>query len=228
MKEPQLIRMKWRDALFAHWEKDPGEVARSLPDSMDVDTFRGKAYVGVVSFSMHDIRPFFLPGRTGLNFPELNLRTYVRVDGVPGIYFYNLDASSPLGVWIARRNFSIPYYQARFSIRRHQSWTYWNHHRRSGNVRFRAKYRATGEQLPAAAGSLENWLAERYRFYTAKDGQIWYGDVVHEPWELYRGEYEEEENGLLTAGGFRQSDGRPDHVMVSPGVSVGAARLRKK
>lgn len=95
-------------------------------------------------------------------------------------------------------------------------------------MRFRARYRATGEQLPAAAGSLENWLAERYRFYTAKDGQIWYGDVVHEPWELYHGEYEEEENGLLTAGGFEHSDGRPAHVMVSPGVNVGAARLRKK
>nr|WP_269845156.1 DUF2071 domain-containing protein [Marinococcus halophilus] len=220
--------MKWRNALFAHWEKTPGEVARSLPEHMEVDTFQGRAYVGVVSFSMHDIRPSFFPKQTGLHFPELNLRTYVCVDGEPGIYFYNLDASSPLGVWIARRNFAIPYYQARFSIRHYQSWTYWNHHRRSGNVRFRAKYRTTGEQLPAAEGSLENWLAERYRFYTAKDRQIWYGDVVHKPWKLYRGEYAEEENGLLAAGGFNHSDGRPVHVMVSPGVDVGAVRLRKK
>lgn len=36
-------------------------------------------------------------------FPEINVRTYVTVDGKPGIFVFSLDADSALAVATARR-----------------------------------------------------------------------------------------------------------------------------
>ena len=51
-----------------------------------MDTFGGRAYLGIVPFFMRNIRPRFLPTVPGIsNFMELNLRTYVYDrSGVPG------------------------------------------------------------------------------------------------------------------------------------------------
>ena len=95
-----LLSMTWRDLLFAHWPVAAETVARRLPAGLSVDTHDGDAYLGVVPFVMADIGPRGLP--LGLSFGELNLRTYVTVDGDPGVYFFNLDADDRVGVRIAR------------------------------------------------------------------------------------------------------------------------------
>ncbi len=45
-------------------------------------------------------------------FPELNVRTYVRVAGKPGVFFFSLDAGNPLAVGAAQTLFNLPYYSA--------------------------------------------------------------------------------------------------------------------
>ena len=45
-------------------------------------------------------------------FPELNVRTYVSVDGKPGVYFFSLDAASALAVASARTFFKLNYFNA--------------------------------------------------------------------------------------------------------------------
>jgi uncharacterized protein YqjF (DUF2071 family) len=117
LSEPAIVEMRWEDLLFAHWEVDPGIVARTLPDGLRLDTFDDRAYLGVFPFVMPKISPRFSP--VGLSFPELNLRTYVvGADGTPGIYFYNLDATSRLGVRLGRSAFRLPYYRAEMSVDR--------------------------------------------------------------------------------------------------------------
>jgi len=71
--------MRWLDLLFAHWPV-PIEALRPLiPDSLELDTFGGEAWLGIVPFRMADVAPRFLPSPPGPGaFPELNVRTYVR------------------------------------------------------------------------------------------------------------------------------------------------------
>ena len=109
-----VMFQQWRDLLFLHWEFSVAEIQRTLPEGLFVDTFEGKAYLGVVPFFMQNIRPRFLPAVPGLsNFMEMNLRTYVHDRaGVPGVWFYSLDANQPLAVAIARRLFHLPYEHA--------------------------------------------------------------------------------------------------------------------
>jgi len=106
---------QWRDLLFLHWEYPAAAIQETLPEGLFVDTFGGTAYLGIVPFFMRNSRPRFLPAVPGLsNFMELNLRTYVYDrSGIPGVWFYSLDANQPLAVEIARRIFHLPYRHAK-------------------------------------------------------------------------------------------------------------------
>ncbi len=79
------MRMTWSELLFAHWSLEPSAVARWLPRGLELDVRDGRAWVGVVPFLMSDVAPRCLPAVPKLSrFLELNLRTYVTVDGKLG------------------------------------------------------------------------------------------------------------------------------------------------
>jgi uncharacterized protein YqjF (DUF2071 family) len=110
---------RWHRLLFTHWEV-PETVLRPLvPSRLTLDMFDGRCYVGVVAFTMQNVRPTLwapsIPSAT--EFGEINLRTYVHVDGTePGVFFFSLDAGSRLVVWTARKFWGLPYHHADISI----------------------------------------------------------------------------------------------------------------
>lgn len=223
-----VIDMDWRHVLVASWPVAPATIDDRLPAGLEPDTFQGDAYLSVVPFVMGAVRPRHVPRFLGSTFAELNLRTYVVQDdgGRPGIYFYNLDASDPVGVALARRFFHLPYYRASADVRRRDDDTFeYRSERIHGGeppLSFEATYRATGPAAPADPDSLDEFLFERYRFYTATgDGTLRYGDVEHDPWAVAPADVEFTTNDLFRANDVEPPDGRP-HVRFSPGVSVRA------
>ncbi|WP_255195915.1 YqjF family protein [Halorarius litoreus] len=237
LDELGLVSMTWRDVLFAHWPVAPDVVAETLPEGLSVDTFDGRAYLGVVGFVMDRIRPRGSP--IGRSFGELNLRTYVRDDAdTPGIYFYNLDASDRLGVWLARKLFRLPYYPAEMRVERRGRSVEFTADRVAADappVAFDATYEPDGAQFEAEPETLPFFLTERYRFYTESrprgghepgDGRLYYGDIGHEPWPLYEATADIRENGLFAANGFEQPDGEP-LCHYSPKLDVLAGRVHR-
>ncbi|MEM6472319.1 MAG: DUF2071 domain-containing protein, partial [Planctomycetota bacterium] len=98
-QQPWVMRMTWSELLFAHWRVDPDKLARQLPAGVTLDTREGYAWVGVVPFLMTDVAPRFSPALPGLSrFLELNVRTYVSVNGKPGVWFFSLDAENKIAV----------------------------------------------------------------------------------------------------------------------------------
>ncbi len=56
-----------------------------------------------------------LPGIS--NFLQLNIRTYVRgPDGLPGVWFFTIDASSRLAALGVRRLYHVPAFHARMAL----------------------------------------------------------------------------------------------------------------
>lgn len=100
------------DLLFLHWEVSEQELRRLVPAPLSIDRFEGRAYVGLVPFTMHDVRMGPLPMG---DFFETNLRTYVHAQGVPGVWFLSLDAQSALAVWGGRAFYRLPYFRATMS-----------------------------------------------------------------------------------------------------------------
>ena len=221
-----VMFQQWRDLLFLHWEYSVAEIQRTLPEGLFVDTFAGKAYLGIVPFFMQNIRPRFLPAVPGLsNFMEMNLRTYVHDRmGVPGVWFYSLDANQRLAVALARRFFHPPYEHATMKSSRSPQGLIRYESRRHGDDANDAgcvfEY-APGAELPAASpASLEFFLVERYRLFAATGGCLWRGAVHHQPYPLRRAEVTAWDEHLLTLNGFTPTSRRPDHIIMSPGVDV--------
>ncbi|WP_290812452.1 YqjF family protein [Halovivax sp.] len=225
--------MRWLDLLFAHWRVEPETVDRRLPDGVTVDTYETDAYLGVVPFVMDDIRLTGVP--IGLSFGELNLRTYVTVDGRPGVYFFNLDADDFLGVAIARSLFRLPYYRATMEIETRGSGTdrtVWFRSRRRTSgapaARFDGRYGPDGSFRTPDPDSLEAFLTQRYRFYTADARErLYYGDIDHEPWRLAPAWAEIEANGLFRANDFDEPEGEP-LLSFGRSIDVRASRIRRQ
>src|SRR5215469_5033537 len=112
-----IMRQSWRELLFAHWPVKVQTLRPLVPAALTLDTFEGEAWVGVVPFRMSEVCPRGVPALPWFSeSPELNVRTYVTVQGVPGVYFFSLDAANPLFVAVARMRFSLPYFNARMSV----------------------------------------------------------------------------------------------------------------
>lgn len=189
------LTMVWEELLFAHWPVRPKMLADLIPAGLDLETFDGDAWLGVVPFRMADVRPRFLPPfPTTANFPELNVRTYVRHGERPGVWFFSLDAASRLSVRGARFAFHLPYFDARMTCARDgEAVRYASErtHRGALPAEFRARYAPTGPLEFTRPGTLEHWLTERYCLYAAdRRGRLFRADVHHAPWPLQRAEAE--------------------------------------
>lgn len=221
-----VMYQQWRDLLFLHWEYSAKEIQATLPEGLAVDTFEGRAYLGVVPFLMRNIRPRFLPAVPGIsNFLELNLRTYVRDrSGVPGVWFYSLDANQRLAVEIARRLFHLPYQHAKMKSTRTAEGMICFESVRTGapadGRRCVFNYAPGAALPPQSGGSLEFFLVERYLLYSNAPDGLRRGAVHHEPYPLCHAELTEWDENLLPMNGFSPT-GRPaDHVVMSRGVDV--------
>jgi uncharacterized protein YqjF (DUF2071 family) len=193
--------MRWCDLLFAHWSVDAAVLRRLIPAGLELDLFDGRGYVGAVPFRMEGVRPRFVPALPGLHaFPELNLRTYVKAGGKPGVWFFSLDAGQKLAVRVARRFFHLPYFDAKFEIGNvggDIDYSAVRCHRGAPGAVFAAKYHAVGTVYRAAAGTLESWLTDRYCLYAADGaGQVYRGEINHEPWPLQHAMAEVKTNTL--------------------------------
>ncbi len=117
-EEKAVMYQSWRKLLFLHWEID-AEVLRPLvPESLELDLFEGKAFIGLVPFTMFGVRPTWSrPYKWLSDFHETNVRTYVvGPGGSPGVWFFSLEAARLIAVLIARLTFHLPYYYAKMSI----------------------------------------------------------------------------------------------------------------
>lgn len=185
---PWVMRQVWHDVLFMHWSVPVADLRRVVPPELPLDEHDGSAWIGIVPFRMSGVRPRLAPPLPALSaFPELNVRTYVTIDGKPGVYFFSLDAANPLAVAAARR-IGLLYQYARMSCEWRDGWVEYESERLGRAVtpvRLSARYRPAGEVFIAAPGSLEDFLTSRYCLYTVgRDRAVSRLEIDHAPWPL--------------------------------------------
>ena len=207
------MKQVWHDLLFMHWPVAIEQLRPLIPTELEIESCEGSAWVGVVPFRMSGIRAHWMPPIPSTSaFPELNVRTYVRAGGKPGVWFFSLDAANSLAVVGARRFYHLPYFRARMKAKSgsHGEIQYDSHriHRRAPSADFRGRYRPLGEPFQAKQGSLEYFLVERYCLYAAAGGRIFRGEIDHPPWPLQLAEAEVEVNTMATASGIVLPDSK--------------------
>jgi uncharacterized protein len=214
-----VMYQSWRQLLFLHWEVPADSLRRLLPPALELDRFEGRAFVGLVPFTMKRVRPAGLPSVRGLShFHETNVRTYVHFRGrEPGVWFFSLDAANAIGAALGRLWFALPYFFARMSLDSEGSGvglrlSYASDRLypdpRPAMTRIEAEVRSPVE--PAKLGTLEYFLAERYLLYsTSKDGALFKGRVHHSSYPLQVAEVRSLEESALHAAGIERPDASP-------------------
>ena len=227
------MRQQWAHLLFLHWAWDAAAVQDTLPAGLTVDTFEGRAWIGLVPFFMRRVRPAGFPTVPGVsNFLELNVRTYVHdAAGRPGVWFYSLDCNQWLAVKVARGLFHLPYKHAVMSADISVA---------TGEVDYAAGrcgqaeesrflYRATGPGRAAEPGSLEFFLVERYTLFAhaARRQRLYAGRVAHEPYRVAGAEVPVWDDGMMRLAGFDAAGRPPDHRCTAAAVDVEVFPLRR-
>ncbi|PHX79064.1 MAG: hypothetical protein CK541_07070 [Opitutia bacterium] len=219
-----VMRQRWDDLFFLHWEYAAEAIQARLPAGLTVDTFEGKAHLGVVGFRMNAVRPIGLPALPWLSyFNELNVRTYVRdATGEPGVWFFSLDCDRAPAVVIARAGFGLPYEHAAMDFGPGLAQSC----RRSGETDT-AQYAWAPTSTPQVAipGTLEFHLAERYSFFSERGGRLVRGQVYHTPYELSQASTSKWSDLPLRWDGFAVGGRAPDLAHCCQGVAIEAFSL---
>jgi uncharacterized protein len=208
-----IMHQSWGKLLFMHWRIDEQLLRPLIPAELTIDTFDGSAWIGVVPFTMWDIRAFppYVPAVPWLNaFHELNVRTYVYKDGEPGVWFFSLDANNAAAVLGARKLYFLPYYNAKIELSQTNAEIDYESVRSEEPA---AEFRATwsiGEALPKTEpGSIDFFLTERYCLYSERKGRIYQSRIHHQPWPLRRAKVSSYESTMIEVLGLKTPEGEP-------------------
>lgn len=227
----------WGKLLFMHWPIDPEILRPLIPSQLSIDTFAGQAWIGVVPFTMWGIRASFLPPIPGTSaFHELNVRTYVHYDGVPGVWFFSLDAANSPAVWAARTFYGLPYFNATMNLNQKANSIDYSSVRSDGRTysqffaadaaSFRADFDSSqflnlpqarleaswkiGEPLPPSRpGEIEFFLTERYCLYSYQRGRLYRSRIFHDPWSLRAASVDSCQSTMIESLGIAQPEGEP-------------------
>lgn len=218
------LSMRWHDLLFIHWPVPADTVRPLLPPELTLDTYDGRAWIGLIPFRMSGVRPRFLPALPGVGaFEELNLRTYAVAGDRPGVWFFSLDVASRLAVEVARVTYHLPYFRASMRCETEAGWLHYRSRRcdrRGGPAALDARYRPCGPVFQAKSGSLESFLVDRYCLYAAdRSGGLWRGEIHHAAWPLQPAELELVTSTMTHAAGL-DLDGTPASLLFAACLEV--------
>ncbi|MDH4379225.1 MAG: DUF2071 domain-containing protein [Vampirovibrionales bacterium] len=211
-KGPWFSRQRWENLLFYNVPVDPAALALCLPKGMQPDTFKGQAWISIVPFQLCMTLRGLPKNIWPIRFNELNVRVYVTVNGIPGVYFYSLDADDAFSVAMARGIFRLNYFNASMQVNLASNnilFTSKRTHSGVAHSEFRAIYNPSGPVFTPTAGTLEDWLTSRWCFFCpASNGSFIWGDIHHEPWPLQAADVNILHNTLLMDHGLPPAIGQ--------------------
>jgi uncharacterized protein len=210
----------WEKLTFVHFAYEPEAIAHLVPDPLTLDTFDGRAWVGITPFRLHASVVPTAPGpRTSL--VEVNVRTYVRdAAGRDGLWFLSLELDQVAVATAIRTALALPYRWA-------DTWLEGEGTSIRYGVRRRPPHRGGELSLTVEIGEpledpqdFETFLVGRWRAFTQRAGSTLTVPVEHEPWRLVQAELTD-----WSADGYLENLGLPaprsePHVLFSPGVEA--------
>ena len=176
---PWKYYQEWHGVLMLHYRVEQSYLEKLLPQGLYPDTFDGSAWVSLLAFSVKKLRPKFMPPLPYISsFNEINLRTYVIRDGVPGIYMLIIEADKLPDVIIPRWFLGIPYVKTTMQRRSGHFMSKngtWNR-----NLEVEFKYTAPAGSKPL----LDTWLTDRHALYVKRNKRLYRFDIHHKEWKL--------------------------------------------
>ncbi len=218
-----VMMHRWDQLTFLHWRYPAEVVQRLLPSGLQVETFGGSAWVGLVPFVMQLRPPRVAPVPWLSHFCETNVRTYaIAPDGSTGVWFLSLDAARLPAVLGARVGYRLPYFWSsmsvdvdgdRFDYRCRRRWP--GPTPATSHVEIEVRDRFEPDELC----ELDHWLTARWTLFAKFPRGLWLARAQHPPWTLHRADVLRLDDTLVRAAGLPAPHGQP-LVHHSPGTEV--------
>ena len=212
-KRPWQFYQEWNRAIFLHWQVEEAVLRPFVPDVFEIDKIDGQAWISVVAFDMDRVRPRYLPAFAPVsNFLELNVRTYIRHQARPTVYFLSLEANNSISCWLARSLSELPY---QYALMERDDFSFTSKNERTDH-QFFCEYELKDERH--VKSDLDRWLTERYGLFHDGKKSVLSFDIHHIEWPmqgliLKKLQIDYKKYAPLIAGA-------PDQVNYSPGVQV--------
>ncbi|MGE0709577.1 MAG: YqjF family protein [Planctomycetota bacterium] len=183
-----FLSAEWRRLCLLTFAVEPARLEPLLPPGLALDTRDGQAFVSLVAFDFLRTRVLGVPWPGYRDFPEINLRFYVREGERRGVAFVRELVPKRLIAWLARLLYNEPYLRAPMQ----------SSHTRAGDelvVEHRLWMGGREQRLRVTAGatpSLQDPASTAHFFKehtwgygTSRRGRLVRYEVRHPHWETY-------------------------------------------
>lgn len=177
--KPWMQYQEWHKTLFLHWKAPPSLIAPLLPKGITLDTYNDEAWITIVAFTVKNLRPKWLPAIPLIsNFHEVNVRTYVIKNNIPGVYFFSLESQKLLPALFARMLTGLPYIKS--YIKRKEG----NYHSKNYLKKYELEIDYSTDEILSERTAFDYWLTERHCLYQERGSKMYRIDVHHKEWPL--------------------------------------------
>lgn len=211
-KLPWVMKQTWQDLLFAHYPVKLEVLQQVVPSVFQLEQYNGTAWIGVVPFRVQNHRVRFLPPMPGINrFLQLNVRTYVTINGKRGVYFLSIDMNHLIARQLAKSLFYMPTQTATINMSHNECGIYFNSKTvEKGHPEFECQYTPIGQPFYARKETFEAWLVERYSMYSLnRRGEVVRCDILHDYWPLQYVDVEINNNSIFQNRGIQVASKDP-------------------
>ena len=204
----RFLTAQWRHLAMLNYAVDPAILTPHLPAGVELDAWHGTTYLSVVGFMFLGTRVLGLPIPFHRNFPEVNLRFYVRRPGRPGephvdadghkrgvVFLKELVPRAAIA-WVARVVYGEAYLalpmrhrvalETAAAGRVHGSVAYEWRLPRTDGAWHGLRLAVDGVPAPLVPGSEAEFITEHYWGYCRqRDGGTMEYQVQHPPWRVW-------------------------------------------
>jgi len=171
---------EWHDTLFFHWKVAPDLLHDYIPEDLELDVLDDYAWVSLVAFEVRNMRLRNLPPFPYVShFHEINIRTYVVKDGIPGIYLFSIETDKFIEVLLTNLFIGLPYRKTK--IKRTENQLLSGNDFLTNQVDISFDYKTASEIKKTET---DFWLTERHSLYEKNKRKTYRFDIHHKKWEL--------------------------------------------
>jgi uncharacterized protein len=183
-----FLTARWSNLVLLTYAVPRDALASYVPPGCDLDVREGSAFVSLVAFDFLETRVLGMSWPGYRNFPEINLRFYVRQGADRGVCFIREYVPRRLVAWIARRIYNEPYAVAQMAstVEERVTGIRVRHELGVGGTVNTVEVVAGKPAVVPAEDSTEHFFKEHsWGFGTSRRGALVRYRVDHPVWETY-------------------------------------------
>jgi len=183
-----FLTAKWANVALLTYAVDPEVLEPLLPPECQLDLRDGRAFVSLVAFDFLDTRVHGIPWPGYRNFPEINLRFYVRHGEHRGVSFIQEFVPQRLVAFMARTFYNEPYRAAAMVSKTtsNDETIEVEHQLNYGGRQHRLKLCGSISGFLPADDSIEHFFKEHsWGFGTSRHRQLLRYRVIHPQWNIW-------------------------------------------